>query len=442
MQPKQPVDLVVQARWVLPIAPRNVALPDHAVAVADGRIVAIGPAEDLARRFEPRERVVYSHHALLPGFVNAHTQAATVLFRGLPVRAPLLRWLREAVSPAEDRSMSPDFVRDGTLLAMAELLRAGITTFADHYLFPEETARVAAQARMRAVIGLPVCDTPTAWAEDADACLAKGEPLWDEYKADPWVSLYFAPQAPYAVSDSTLTRVRTLADELEARVAMPVHETEVEVRDSIARDGKRPLQRLADLGLLRPGFSAVHANRLDEADLELIQRTGISVITCPQSSLRLGSGVTPLRELAARDVVVGLGSANAATAGALDLLAEARAAALLASHLTGDPAAVSPEEVLRMATLCSASALGLGSEIGSIEPAKAADLVAVDLASLSCQPADNPFNALVYAATRQQVSDVWISGRHAVAGGRLLAFDEQELLELSAQWEARTTLIK
>jgi 5-methylthioadenosine/S-adenosylhomocysteine deaminase len=437
MQPKQPCDLLIQARWVLPIAPVNTVLTNHAVALAEGRIVAIGPSQELESRFDPVERVMRPDHALLPGLVNAHAHAATVLLRGLPVRSPLSRFLRETVWPMERRHMSEDFVRDGTQLAIAEMLRAGITAFGDMYLYPEEAARAAAAARMRAVIGLPVFEGPTPWAENVTGYLAKGERLWDEYKSDPWVCLYFAPHAAAAMSDSTLTRLRTVADELEARVAVSLHETQIEIRESLANSGQRPLQRLAELGLLRPGFAAIHMNHLEADDIEQVARTGISVVACPQSGLRLGSGVCPIGALRARDVPIGLGSASAIASGALDILAEARAAALSAgAHISNDTA-MSTEAVLCMATLGGATALGLGSLIGSLEPGKAADLIAVDLSELACQPASESADSVLFAATRQQVTDVWIGGRAAVTAGRLLSFDEQELLALARQWQER-----
>src|SRR5579859_3929983 len=220
MSPKQPVDLVIEPRWVLPIAPVNTVLTDHAVAVSAGRIVAVAPVAEINALFDARERVARSDHALLPGFVNAHTRAATSLLRGLPVYGPRSQWLRETVLPIARICMSPDFVREGTQLAIAEMLRAGITAFADMYLFPEEAARVASSARMRAAIGLPVTDGPTVWAESATGHLAKAEQLWDEYHANPWVSLYFAPHDAFGESDQTLARVRRVADELDARVTM------------------------------------------------------------------------------------------------------------------------------------------------------------------------------------------------------------------------------
>ena len=395
--PPEPVDLLIEARWVLPIAPVNTVLADHAVAVTSGKIVALGPIAQMNERYQPRDRVVRRDHALLPGFVNAHTRAAMTLFRGLPVRGPRSQWVRD--------SISADFVREGTQLAIAEMLRAGITSFADMYLFPEEAARAASTARMRAAIGLPVADLPNVWAESATAHFERAEQLWDEYKADPWVCLYFAPQDANEVSDETLVRVRRVADELDARVAME----------------SPPLQRLHALGLLRPGFAAIPHEAWTDAESELVATTGICVITCVQSDLRLGGGASTISNLLGQ--TVGLGSGDPASVGAIDILAEARVAALLGA-----------QDSLRLATLGGASALGFGSVTGSIETGKYADLVCVDLNRLACRPTSNVEESILFGATREQVSDVWTSGRVAVSDGQLLAFDEQELTLFAQKW--------
>jgi 5-methylthioadenosine/S-adenosylhomocysteine deaminase len=432
--PLEPADLLIEARWVLPIAPVNTVLVDHAVAVTEGRIVSIGPIAHMNARFQPRERVVRREHALLPGFVNAHTHAAMTLLRGLPVRGPRMRWLWETVQPAERRCMSPDFVRDGTQLAIAEMLRAGITSFADMYLFPEEAARAASAARMRAAIGLPVADVPNVWADDATAHLAKAERLWDEYQSDPWVSLHFAPHDADSISDPTLARIQRVADELDARVAITTHTSATDVNESLARHGRRPLQRFHELGLLRPGFTGIHMNRLADEDLDLIAKTGVCVVACTQSDLRFGLGECPLRDLDIQHVVIGLGTGDPLSAGALDMLAEARIAALMTREF-------SAEDVLRMATLGGANALGLASLTGSIEPGKAADLVCWDLGGPGTAFTDNSASrvadSLVFGATRHQVTDVWTSGRPAVSKGNLLVFDDEEMRALARQWAQR-----
>jgi 5-methylthioadenosine/S-adenosylhomocysteine deaminase len=415
--PPEPVDLLIEARWVLPIAPVNTVLADHAVAVVSGKIVALGPIAQMNERFEPLDRVVRRDHALLPGFINAHTRAAMTMLRGLPVHGPRSQWVRDTVRPAEQRCMSAEFVREGTQFAIAEMLRAGITSFADMYLFPEEAARAASAARMRASIGLPVADVPNVWADSATAHFEKAEQLWDEYKSDPWVCLYFAPQDANEISDQTLIRVRRVADELDARIAME----------------SPPLRRLHALGLLRPGFAAIPHEAWTEAESELVATTGICVIACVQSDLRLGGGALLGALLSVSKLVgqaVGLGSGDPASVGAIDLFAEARVAALLDNGLTA-------EDCLRLATLGGAKALGFGSVAGSIEPGKYADLVCIDLNRLGSQPTCNVPASIVFGATREQVSDVWTSGRLAVSGGHLLAFDEQELTSFAQRWLAR-----
>jgi 5-methylthioadenosine/S-adenosylhomocysteine deaminase len=431
MPPKESVDLVIEARWVLPIAPVNTVLTDHAVAVTAGRIVAIAPTAEVNAIFESRERVIRGNHALLPGFVNAHTRAATTLLRGLPVQGPRQRWMRETVLPAARGCMSPDFVREGTQLAIAEMLRAGITAFADMYVFPEEAARAASAARVRAAIGLPVTDGPTPWADSATGHLAKAEQLWDEYQSNPWVSLYFAPHNAFGVEDQTLSRVRRVADELDARVAMYLAPGEVHENHT---DGRSPLVRLQELGLLGPGFTAIHLGGVDAQELEIAAATGICVVACQQSHLRLGGALCPATRLEALGVPVGIGTDSAVSVGALDVLAEARLGALLGESGAADVAS----RALRMATLGGATALGMNGHVGSIEVGKFADLVCVDLATLACQTAAHrPADAIVFSATRDQVTDVWTSGRAAVSDGHLLTFDEQELLALAQRWAGR-----
>jgi 5-methylthioadenosine/S-adenosylhomocysteine deaminase len=290
---------------------------------------------------------------------------------------------------------------------------------------------------VRAAIGLPVSDEPNAWAESSVAHLAKAEQLWDVYRSDPLVSLYFALPTPAAISDATLSRVRRVADELDARLTMPVHESAARLQDSLAWDGRRPLQRLQALGLLRPGFGALHLTQLDEPDLEIVTRTGVCVIACPQSDLRQAGGHCPVPRLQASTICVALGTDSPIDGGALDILAEARTSALLGAR--GDSAApgLSAAAALRMATLGGATALGMSGSIGSIEPGKAADLVCLDLGSLEFHLPMQPAEAIVFAATRAQVSDVWTSGRTAVSGGRLLAFDDHEMRALGRRWTER-----
>jgi 5-methylthioadenosine/S-adenosylhomocysteine deaminase len=431
-------EFLVEPRWLLPIAPANTVLEGHAVAVRGGRIIAVGAAPELRQRYATRARIVRERHALLPGLVNAHTCACHTLLRGLPVRGPRRRWLIETLAPREQRALSADLVRDGTRLGIAEMLRAGITCYADQSPLPEEAARAAAAAQLRALIGLPISEAATVWAEDATAHLAKAEALWDEYRSDARIGLYFAPQPARGASDATLARLRRVADELDARIVMHLGELAesgaLEPHCAGVADGAAPrharsaLAHLQALGLLRPGFSAVGALSCHHDDAPLLARHGAALIACPQAELRLHRGLPPL----AGSRPSALATDTPAAAGALDMLAEVRSAALLFG--------MSAPEALRLATLGGATALGLAAEIGSIEPGKSADLTCLDLDVPGCQPLTDVPAAIVFGATRAQVSDVWSAGRAALSAGRLLAFDEAELAALAAQWTRRLAL--
>lgn len=432
----QPIDLLIEPRWLLTMEGAGAVLEDNAVAVDAGRIVAIGPRSALRQRYDARRLESRPQHALLPGFVNAHTHAAMSLLRGQPVRGPVQRWLRELIWPLENRWVSADFVRTGTRLAIAEQLRAGITCFADMYLYPEEVAATARELKLRIAVGLPIAEGRSAWAQNADDYLEKSATLWDEFRGDPWARMYFAPHAPYSVGDDTIARLRRLLDQLDAPFAMHLHETQSEIQDCLALRGLRPVAWLAEQGLLRPGFTAVHMNHADERDIESIAAAGVCIAACPQSNLRLGSGVAPLGAFAAAGIHLALGTDGPASTGALDLLAEARLAALLGG---GARTGVTPnsDEVLRMATLGGAQVLGLAEEIGSLRVGKAADLCCLRLPAHLAPARHTLADTLLFDCSRQDIQDVWVAGRAVLTQGVVSAFDEQQALERARVWQAR-----
>ena len=431
------VDTIVTARWVVPVEPAGRVLEDHAVAIRGGRIVALLPVADALARYEATETLARPDHVLLPGLVNAHTHAAMVLLRGRAENLPLGRWLRSTVWPLERRWVDPDYVRDGTTLAIAEMLRAGITCFADMHLWPDVVARTAASLHVRASVGLVVSEAATRWAATADEYIDRGMHLRDEYRGDPLVSMHFAPHAPYSASDATLTRVRRLADELDLPVAMHLHETSWEVEQSVQTHGRRPLARLAALGLASPQLVAIHMTQVDASDMDLLAEAGASVVHCPESNLKLGSGVCPVARLLGRGVRVALGTDGAASNNDLDLLAEARIAGLLSSGVAASPGDLVAADLLRMATLEGARALGLGEETGSLEPGKWADLCCVDLRAARSWPVHDPLTALVYAASAQQVTDTFVAGRRLLADGHLRYLDEAAVLARAESWRER-----
>jgi 5-methylthioadenosine/S-adenosylhomocysteine deaminase len=427
---------LINAGWVIPVD-RPGTLEHHSVAVNDGRITAIVPSGDAASQVEAGKTIDLPGHVLIPGLVNAHTHTAMSLFRGLADDLPLMSWLNDHIWPAEARWVHEEFVADGSRLAIAEMLRGGTTCFNDMYFFPEITARVAAQAGMRATVGLIVIDFPSAWAADVDAYFDKGIALHDQLRNDPLISTAFAPHAPYSVSDAPLQRILRLSNELELPVHMHVHETAAEVKGGMEQHGCRPIERLHRLGLVSPGLVAVHMTQLDDAEIDLFAESGAQVVHCPQSNLKLASGTCPVARLSASGINVALGTDGAASNNDLDMLAEMQTAALVAKGVGGDACTLPAEQALQMATLNGARALGMADEIGSITVGKAADIVAIDLSQPETQPVYNPASQLVYSAGREQVTHVWINGRPVLNKRALTTIDLDETLSRAKAWRER-----
>jgi 5-methylthioadenosine/S-adenosylhomocysteine deaminase len=433
------IDTLIKARWVAPVLPDGRVLEHHAVAIRQGRIVDVLPARSADERYDAAEVIDRRGHLLIPGLVNAHTHASMTLMRGLADDLPLMEWLQAHIWPAEQRWMSAEFVEHGAELAIAEMLRGGTTTFNDMYFYPEVVARVAARAGMRACVGMILIKFPTVWASEPAEYLRKGLALRDEYKGHPLISTAFAPHAPYTVDDEYLEKIRRLADELEVPVHTHVHETAGEITASMSEIGERPLQRLDRLGLVSPMLMAVHMTQLEDAEITRLGAAGAHVVHCPESNLKLASGYCPVAKLVAAGVNVCLGTDGAASNNDLDMLGEMRTAALLAKGVAGRADALSAGQALAMATINGARALGLAEDIGSIEPGKWADLCCVDLERPATWPVYHPVAQLVYAAGRDQVSDVWVAGRRMVAEGRLARMDEAAILQRAGEWRDRTS---
>jgi 5-methylthioadenosine/S-adenosylhomocysteine deaminase len=430
-------DLAIDARWVIPVEPAGAVLADHSVVVDRGRIVAVLATTDLAASFAPAARVALAEHVLIPGLVNLHTHAAMSLMRGLADDRPLMAWLKEHIWPAEMQHVSSEFVYDGTLLACTEMLRGGVTCANDMYFFPESAARAFLDAGMRASLGLIAIEFPSAYAADAEDYLAKGLALRDRLADEARLAFCMAPHAPYTVSDRTFRRIATLAEELDLPVHLHVHESAGEVHESIAQHGCRPLERLERLGLLTERLIAVHAVHLTAPEIAALARAGASVAHCPSSNLKLASGLAPVAALLAGGVNVGLGTDGAASNNRLDMFQEMRTTALLAKAVAGSAEVVPASEALRLATLGGARALGLETEIGSIQPGKWADLVAVTLGSPETQPCFDPCSHLVYACGREHVTDVWVAGEAVVTGRQATRVDLGELEKRRSLWQNR-----
>lgn len=435
---KVPADLLLLPQWVIPVESEG-ALANHAVVVQDGCILDVLPADSAQTRYDATQTLALPDRALIPGLVNLHGHAAMSLFRGFADDLPLMAWLNERIWPAEKKHVSEAFVRDGTLLAAAEMLAGGITTCNDMYFFPQAAGEAFLQAGMRAILGMIVLERPSAYAPDADNYLARGLALRDELKDEPLLAFAFAPHAPYTISDATFGRINILAEQLGLPVHTHLHETADEIQDSLKQYGARPLERLARLGLLGPNFIGVHAVHVNEAEIGLLAQYGCHVAHCPTSNLKLASGIAPTFELMQAGVNLGLGTDGAASNNRLDLFAEMRLAALLAKGVSGDATALSAAAALKMATLGAARALNLDDRIGSIVPGKRADLVAVDLRALPSQPVFDPVSHLVYVAGREDVTHAWVDGKLKLNERCLVNLEPDDLTARATYWRNKLT---
>ena len=433
---RAPLDLLLLPTWLVPVEPAGVVLREHGLGIRDGRIALIAPRAE-ALKHPAKEVRELPGHLLTPGLINAHGHAAMTLFRGLADDLPLMSWLQDHIWPAEAKWVDEDFVRDGTELAIAEQLKGGITCFSDMYFFPEVASELVHKSGIRAQMTIPVLDFPTPGARDADEALRKGLKLFDELKLHPRIRIAFGPHAPYSVSDDKLENVRMLAEELDAGIHMHVHETAFEVQQSLELYGVRPLQRLANLGLLGPRFQAVHMTQISDEDIALLVESNSSVIHCPESNLKLASGFCPVEKLWQAGVNVAIGTDGAASNNDLDLLGETRTAALLAKAVAGSATALDAHSALRMATLNGARALGLDEETGSLELGKLADMTAFDLSGLAQQPVYDPVSQLIYAGSRSCVQHLWVGGKQLLDHGRLSRMDEDRIIANARAWGAR-----
>ena len=433
----QAPDLLILPRWILPVEPAGAVLEDHALAVRGERIAALLPGAEAKRRWPRVRRVERPDHVVIPGLVNAHTHAGMTLLRGFADDTPLQAWLEDHIWPAEARHLGEDYVRAGTELALVEMVRSGTTCFADMYFFPDVGAEVAVDRGVRMAVGLPMVDFPNRWAADRQASLRKNAELYGRYRGQAGISFTMAPHAPYSVDDAGLALCVELAEERDIPIHIHVHETTGEIAESLQQHSCRPLARLDRLGVVNERLMAVHAVHLEEEEIAMLAERGCSVAHCPQSNLKLASGLAPVARLLAAGVNVALGTDSTASNNDLDLLEEARTAALLAKGVSGKADAVSAAEALEMATLAGARALGLDGEIGSLRPGKAADFVALDLSAANTQPVYDPASLVAYSGKSSQITDVWVRGKAIMEAGRLGWDDEDRILAQARKWGER-----
>ncbi len=433
----EPIDLLISARWIIPIIPEGQVFENCSVAIQGGDIVSLLPTAEALRKYAPQQHVELSNHALIPGLINAHGHAAMTLLRGFADDYPLKTWLEQHIWPVEMRWVSDTFVQDGTELAIAEMIRSGTSCFSDMYFFPENAAKAASHAGIRSQIAFPVFDFPSPWGRGPDEYIHKGLQLRDDYKGRELTRIAFGPHAPYTLSDEPLRKIASYAEELDTCVQIHLHETAGEVSDSLKQFGMRPIQRLKKLEFFSPLTQCVHMTTLDDSDIETIAAYNAQIIHCPESNLKLASGLCPVAKLLDAGINVALGTDGAASNNDLNMFGEVHTAALVAKAVAGDPTVVDAHKALQLATINGARALGWADRIGSIEVGKAADLAAVELGTIESEPLYNPASQLVYTNSGSRVSHLWVNGAALMSERQLLTVNEQEILIKARQWRRK-----
>jgi 5-methylthioadenosine/S-adenosylhomocysteine deaminase len=424
---------IITPEWLLTLEDEQL-LSGYSVVIEADKIFAILETNEALNKYPDAGEIKLPKQVLMPGLINTHGHTAMNLFKGMADDLPLMTWLEKHIWPAEGQWVSPEFVADGTKIGIAEMLKSGTTCFSDMYFYPEISAATAVEVGMRAVCYGPVMDFPTPYGSGPDDYIDKIIKAHDDFKHQSLVDIGFGPHAPYTVSDEPLQKIRTLANQLGMPIQIHLHETEFEVADALEKTGKRPSQRLADLGFLGPDVQAVHMTQVNNADIELFKNNNTHIIHCPESNMKLASGFCPVYELQQAGINVALATDSSASNNDLDMIGEMRTAALIAKAVAKDASALPALEAIKMATINGAKALNKEHQIGSIKVGKQADLISIDLNEIASAPVYDPISHIVYTATRNQVNHVWVAGKLQVENKQLCCMDEMQLIELAQNW--------
>ncbi len=427
-------DIILAHGLVLTMDADYTLIPDGAVAIVGNQIAAVGPADTLLAGAQADQIMDCRGAAVMPGLINAHTHVPMTLLRGLADDLRLDVWLHGYMMPVERQFVDPDFCRLGTRLACAEMIRSGVTCFADMYYYEEEVAATAADVGMRAVCGETILKVPTPDAPTYEESLAYSREFLGRWRDHPLIRPAVAPHALYTVTPDMLAASIELAHEFDVPLLTHFAETAGEVEEAEQRWDMTPIRWAHEQGLLavKTHLVAAHCVHVDEAEMRLLARAGVGIAHNPTSNLKLASGVAPVPRMLELGLAVGIGTDGTASNNDLDMFEEIRLAALLAKGISGDPLAVPARAALAMATCDGARALGIGAFVGTLEPGKRADVTVVALDGLHLTPKfdrnpDAVYSQLVYAAKSTDVRDVWVDGQALMRGRQLLTLDEDEL---------------
>lgn len=431
----QHIDQIAHAKWIITGEKNQTVLENHALVIDKGVIQKIVPSSEAKQHYQAKQVDDYAYHALLPGLVNAHTHLGMNYFRGLGCDLMLMDWLNGYLWPAEKKWLSHEFVHDASLFAMAEMIRSGTTCFNDMFYFPEAVADAAITAGMRGFVSMHVIDFPTAWTQNTDESLEKGLAFYEKYHQQPLITPTLAPHAPYTVSDESFLRVLDLSKSLSLKINVHLHETQAEIEQSMTQYQKRPIKRLHDLGFLSSQVIAIHSVQLDAEDLEILNETRPNIVHCPESNMKLASGVCPVIDLQNLGLNVALGTDSVASNNDLNMLNEMRTATFLAKVMRQDPVCLNVNETLAMASINGAKALGIDQVVGTLKAGKAADFIAINLDEIETLPVFDPAVQIIYSSSRHQITDVWVAGKQLLKNRELLTIDEEALKAKARLWK-------
>ena len=434
---KKNVSAIISASWIFTSGPEDQLLSDYAVVIENDKIIDLVSQKKVFDEYEANNNYQLNNHILIPGLINAHTHSAMSLFKGFADDLPLQDWLNNHIWPAEKEFVNSSFVKDGSILALSEMIKSGVTTFNDMYFFPDATAEAAKELEVRGNIGLVVLDFPTNYATDPEDYLVKGFEFRDKWRNEELITTSIAPHAPYSVSNEAFTLINTYSEELNINIHTHLHETQWEIDQSIDKYGITPVQRLNNLGIIGPSLMAAHCVYLNDQDMDILAKNKVSIAHNPSSNMKLGSGIADVAKMLKQNLTVSLGTDSSASNNRLDIMGEMRLAALLIKGTTKSPELIPAKEAIKMATINGAKTLGLDSTIGSIEKNKKADLVAIDLSAIENQPLYNPISTLVYSSSRTDVSYVWIDGKIKLKDKKLVNIDEERIIQMAKKWQRK-----
>lgn len=433
---------ILSPDWIAPVVPERTLLKGHSLIIKAERIVDLLPTDEARLKYPEAVETALPGRLLTPGFVNVHGHAAMTLLRGIADDREMMDWLTNWIWPIEGKLVNKQFVYDGTRLAALEMILSGTTCAAETYFFPDAAADAFTDMHFRAQVGMPVLQFDNAWAKGEEDHIHRGLAFRDSIKNSDLITTAFAPHAPYSVTDAGFEKVRLYAEQLDLPVHLHLHETATEVADAVRETGMRPLTRLKELGLLSPSLQAVHMTQLRDEEIDMLATHGVQIAHCPESNMKLSSGICRVEDLRKRGINVALGTDGAASNNDLDMIQEARSAALLSKVFSGDPTSLTAFESLEMITLKGAAFLGLDENIGSLEPGKLADLTAIDLSGPTFQPLYDPISQLIYTATGRDVSHVWINGKCLLKNRKLELADTPGIMNNTLGWKKQIETIQ